>query len=49
MKNHLLSKIILSSALAIVLGFVSGSLTNSSTSGQMKPMSDSEHQQMLNK
>ena len=47
-KHNSLSKIILGSALAIVLTFASGCTTNSSNSDQMKPMKGGEHQQMLN-
>ena len=48
-KNNILSKISLSLGLAVTLAFASGYATNTSTGGQMKPMSAGEHQMMLPK
>ena len=45
-KHNMLRNIRLSLGLAVALAFASGCATNTSTGGQMKPMSAAEHQAM---
>ena len=45
-KTNLLNKIILCSALAITLAFASGCASSGGSSGQEKPMTDSEMKAM---
>jgi hypothetical protein len=48
-KRGIFRAISLGLGLGVVLAFASGCATNTSTGGQMKPMTSAEHQKMLSK